>query len=173
VTVSAIQRLRDQADRQKAGWYRFRAAQDITWSRASELGSRITQGCAVYTTLCGEYGLFEEPFEERPQRQTAVMIARPWAKRLAWLAALWLRLLGGKDTAHAIFAREAPVVVGQTYLRPGVWWPRVVTMRYVAPAPSGWGRFSITSGPPRLMAWRERRAGLCEGLRVHAKMRLR
>lgn len=164
MTVSAIQRLRDQADRQKAGWHRFRDSQDKVWGRTSELGSSVTHGS---TWSCSNP--FNEPFEWRLSRQTAVMLARPWSRQVAWFARLWLRLFGRRDSAHSVLAHEPPVAIGQTYIRPGVWWPRVVTMRYVAQTP---GRYPAIAGAPRLMAWRERRAGLFEGLRVHAKMRL-
>lgn len=103
---------------------------------------------------------------------------------VGWLAALWLSLWGLRESMHAVFAREAPVRPGEMRRRPGVWWPRVVTMRFIAgvtsPRDYGYGRSGIGPWYPvephrvpqivparRLVAWRERRATLAEVIRHH------
>lgn len=101
-----------------------------------------------------------------------------------WFVALWVWLFGLRESMHAVFACEAPVQPGELRKRPGVLWPRVVTLRFIAgvtsPRDYGYGRSGIGPWYPieprkvpqivparRLVAWRERRATLLEVVRHH------
>jgi hypothetical protein len=88
-----------------------------------------------------------------------------------WFVALWVWLFGLRESMHAVFACEAPVRPGEMRKRPGVLWPRVVTMRFIAGGEDGgavpsWGAIRVLYSP-RLVAWRERRATLAEVIRHH------
>lgn len=117
---------------------------------------------------------FQYPLPAHEQR-IADVEARPLRiPRLAWFVALWVRLFGARESMHAVFAHEPPVRVGEMRRRPGVLWPRVVTMRFVAGEAEdlkvqrrGFGGSPRMGFAKRLIAWRERQASVLEVVRHH------